>query len=107
MQTDKTVKHSKGIIYVLMAAMLFSIGGLCIKLVPFFQVGLAYILMSKRLDEVPAVTAILTTAVEPILNPLLVAVFYHEVVTPLFFVGAVIVVAAVVGYNVWKAVKTS
>ena len=72
-----------------------------------FQVGLAYILMSKGLDEVPAVTASLTTAVEPILNPLLVAVFYHEVVTPLSFVGAVIVVAAVIGYNVWKAVKPS
>lgn len=71
-----------------------------------FQVGLAYIFMSKGLDEVPAVTASLTTAIEPILNPLLVAVFYHETVTPLSFAGAVIVVAAVVGYNVWKAVKS-
>ena len=71
-----------------------------------FQLALAYIFMAKGLDEVPAVTASLTTAIEPILNPLLVAVFYHETVTPLSFVGAVIVVAAVVGYNVWKAVKS-
>ncbi|MBQ8857093.1 MAG: EamA family transporter [Lachnospiraceae bacterium] len=70
-----------------------------------FQLALAYIFMSKGLDEVPAVTASLTTAIEPILNPLLVAVFYHETITPLSFVGAVIVIAAVVGYNVWKAVK--
>ena len=68
-----------------------------------FQVGLAYIFMSKGLEEVPAVTASLTTAIEPILNPILVAVFYHEMITPLSFAGAVIVVAAVVGYNVWKA----
>ena len=70
-----------------------------------FQVGLAYILMSKGLDEVPAVTASLTTAIEPILNPILVAIFYHEMITSLSFVGAVIVIIAVVGYNVLKAVK--
>lgn len=70
-----------------------------------FQLALAYIFMAKGLDEVPAVTASLTTAIEPILNPLLVAVFYHEVITPLSFAGAVIVVGAVVGYNVWKALK--
>ena len=70
-----------------------------------FQLALAYIFMAKGLDEVPAVTASLTTAIEPILNPLLVAVFYHETVTPLSLVGAVIVVSGVVGYNVWKAAK--
>ena len=72
-----------------------------------FQLALAYIFMAKGLDEVPAVTASLTTAIEPILNPLLVAVFYHETVTPLSFVGAMIVIAAIVGYNVWKAAKPS
>lgn len=68
-----------------------------------FQLALAYIFMAKGLDEVPAVTASLTTAIEPILNPLLVAVFCHEMITPLSFVGAIIVVAAIVGYNVFKA----
>ena len=70
-----------------------------------FQLALAYIFMAKGLEEVPAVTASLTTAIEPILNPLLVAVFYREAVTPLSFVGAIIVISAVVGYNVWKAVR--
>lgn len=70
-----------------------------------FQLALAYIFMSKGLDEVPAVTASLTTAIEPILNPIWVAIFFHEMITPLAFVGAVIVITAVVGYNVWKAVK--
>ena len=72
-----------------------------------FQLALAYIFMAKGLNEVSAVTASLTTAIEPILNPLLVAVFYHETITPLSFVGAVIVVAAIVGYNLWKALKTA
>ena len=71
-----------------------------------FQLALAYIFMSKGLDEVPAVTASLTTAIEPILNPLWVALFYHEVISPLAFVGAVIVITAVVGYNLWKAIKS-
>ena len=79
-----------------------AIGG--ILALGIFQVGLAYIFMSKGLEVVPAVTASLTTAIEPILNPILVAVFYHEMITPLSFVGAVIVIVAIVGYNVWKAV---
>lgn len=81
-----------------------AIGG--IAALGIFQLALAYIFMSKGLDEVPAVTASLTTAIEPILNPLWVALFYHEMITPLAFVGAVIVIAAVVGYNLWKAVKS-
>lgn len=68
-----------------------------------FQVAVAYIFMAKGLESTPAVTASLTAAVEPILNPILVAVFYHETVTPLAFVGAVIVVVSVVAYNVIKA----
>ena len=81
-----------------------AIGG--IAALGIFQLAFAYIFMSKGLDEVPAVTASLTTAIEPILNPLWVALFYHEMITPLAFVGAVIVIAAVVGYNLWKAVKS-
>ena len=40
-----------------------------------FQLAFAYIFMAKGLDEVPAVTASLTMAIEPVLNPILVAVF--------------------------------
>ena len=80
-----------------------AIGG--ILALGIFQLALAYIFMAKGLEEVPAVTASLTTAIEPILNPLLVAIFYHEMITPLSLIGAVIVVAAIVSYNVWKAAK--
>ena len=78
-----------------------AIGG--ILALGIFQLALAYIFMAKGLEEVPAVTASLTTAIEPILNPLLVALFYHEMITPLSFVGAIIVIAAIVTYNVKKA----
>lgn len=78
-----------------------AIGGILVLGV--FQVAMAYIFMAKGLEDTPAVTASLTTAIEPILNPILVAIVYHEVVTPLALVGAVIVVGSVVAYNVAKA----
>lgn len=68
-----------------------------------FQVAVAYILMCEGLKTTPAVTASLISGIEPVLNPILVAVFYHETVGPLSLVGAVIVVGAVVAYNVLQA----
>lgn len=68
-----------------------------------FQVGLAYVLMCIGLKTTPAVTASLISGIEPVLNPVLVAVFYHETVGTLAMAGAAIVVCSVVGYNVVKA----
>ena len=67
-----------------------------------FQVGVAYILMCIGLRTTPAVTASLISGIEPVLNPILVAVFYHETVTPLAIVGAIIVIGSVVGYNILR-----
>lgn len=68
-----------------------------------FQVGLAYILMCEGLKTTPAVTASLLSGIEPVLNPVLVAVFYRETVGPLSLLGAVIVVGSIVVYNVLLA----
>ena len=67
------------------------------------QVGGAYVLLSIGIRNTPPVTASLITGLEPILNPLLVAVFYGERITALSIAGAVIVVCTVLGYNVWLA----
>lgn len=67
-----------------------------------FQVGLAYVLMCIGLKTTPPVTASLISGIEPVLNPLLVAAFYHETVGPMALVGAVIVIASVVIYNVLR-----
>lgn len=71
-----------------------------------FQVGLAYILMCQGLKTTPAVTASLISGIEPVLNPILVAIFYHEMIGPLALVGAVIVLGAIVSYNLLKARQT-
>lgn len=70
-----------------------------------FQVGLAYILMCIGLRTTPAVTASLISGIEPVLNPLLVALFYQEPVGNMALVGAVIVIVSVVGYNVLRSRK--
>ena len=67
------------------------------------QVGGAYILFSLGIRHTPAVSASLITGLEPVLNPLWVALFYGETFTALSAVGAVIVVGSIVLYNVWNA----
>ena len=67
------------------------------------QVGGAYILFSLGIKRTPAITASLITGLEPILNPLWVALFYGETVSTLALAGAVIVVGSIVLYNVWIA----
>ena len=70
-----------------------------------FQVALAYILMMNGLKTTPPVTASLVSGIEPVLNPILVAPFYHEGIGPFALAGALIVVAGVVGYNVLRGLQ--
>ena len=67
-----------------------------------FQVGLAYILLTAGLRTTPAVTASLVSGIEPVLNPILVAVFYHETIGPLSLAGAAIVIGGILVYNLLK-----
>ena len=71
-----------------------------------FQVGAAYILLTEGLKTTPPVTASLVSGIEPVLNPILVAVFYHEMIGPIALVGAMVVVGSVVLYNVVLARHT-
>ena len=67
-----------------------------------FQLGLAYVFLTEGLVITPSVTASLISGIEPVLNPLLVAVFYGEMLTPLSLVGAAIVFLSVIGYNLLR-----
>jgi len=67
------------------------------------QLGAAYVFFSEGTALTPPVTASLICTVEPILNPILVAIVLRETVTPLSLFGAAVVVLAIVWYNVWKA----
>lgn len=77
---------------------LFALGAL--------QVGLAYIFLSLGIRTTPPVTASLITGLEPVLNPVWVALFYGECISPTALAGAVIVIGAIVGYNVLKSKRS-
>ena len=63
------------------------------------QIGLAYIFLNMALDKVPPVGASLISMIEPILNRVLVAIFYGEKIGKISFVGAIIVLASALFYN--------
>lgn len=67
------------------------------------QMGLSYVFLSVGLSTVSPITASLTSTIEPILNPVLVAIFYHETMGTLSFVGAATVISSVAVYNILKA----
>ncbi len=70
-----------------------------------FQVAVAYILLTVGLKTTPAVTASLVSGIEPVLNPILVAVFYQEHMGALSLAGAAVVILGVVGYNVLRGIQ--
>lgn len=63
------------------------------------QQGLAKLCFSAGVRNTPAIAAGLLSGFEPVLNPILVAVFYHEYLSVLSIIGAVIVLGAIVFYN--------
>ena len=71
-----------------------------------FQVAVAYILLTIGLKTTPPVTASLVSGIEPVLNPILVAVFYGEKMGALALAGAATVIGGVVGYNILKQNET-
>ena len=68
-----------------------------------FQVAFAYILLTIGLKTTPPVTASLVSGIEPVLNPILVALFYGEKMGRFALIGAAIVIFGVVSYNVLLA----
>ncbi|MCL2814892.1 MAG: DMT family transporter [Oscillospiraceae bacterium] len=65
------------------------------------QVGLAYVFFSVGIKITPALPACLITAVEPVLNPVWVALATGEMPGPFAAAGGAVIVLTVIGYNVW------
>lgn len=78
---------------------------LCLILLGIFQCGFSYVFLSKGLDYVSPVAASLTSTIEPILNPLLVALFYNEKIGIMAVIGALLVVGSATVYSVLQAKK--
>ena len=65
------------------------------------QVGLAYVFFSIGIQKTPALLACLITALEPVLNPVWVALFTGERPGAFAVAGGVVIVLTVVGYSMW------
>lgn len=65
-----------------------------------FQIGVAYVLMCRGLATTSPVTANLICMLEPVCNPLWVALFYGERIGPLALTGMGIVLIGLLVYNV-------
>ncbi len=76
---------------------------MCIVILGIVQYGFSYVFLSMGMNYVSPVTASLTSTIEPILNPILVALFYHEHMGMFSVIGAVLVIGSATGYNLWAA----
>jgi len=67
------------------------------------QVGFAYVFFTISIRTTPALLACLIVALEPVLNPIWVALFTPERPGRYAVIGGVIIVTTVVAYNMWVA----
>ena len=73
---------------------------IAIFLLGVVQIGIAYIFFAEGTVRTPPVTASLIGVVEPILNPVLVAIFWGEVLKPLSLIGGIIAITSIAVYSV-------
>ena len=67
------------------------------------QQACGQICFSEGIAKTPAVAASLISGIEPILNPTLVAIFWHEMLSPLALCGAALVLVSIMYYNYRRA----
>ena len=65
-----------------------------------FQAGAGYTLLSIGLKYADAIPGSLVASVEPVLNPILVSLFYHEHMGINTIIGGLIVIVSIVVYNI-------
>ena len=70
-----------------------------------FQAGAGYTLLTVGLKHCEALSGSLVASIEPVLNPILVAVFYGEYVSSKAIIGAVIVIGTICIYNIIRMKK--
>lgn len=70
------------------------------------QQSCGHIFFSTGITKTPAVTAALVSGIEPVLNPILVALIYGETLSLLSLIGAAIVLVTIISYDVIKARTT-
>ena len=78
---------------------------LLIAILGIFQAGLGYTLLTLGLKKCEPLTGSLMACIEPVLNPILVAVFYGEYMNIKQIIGCMIVIGSIVAYNIYTSKK--
>lgn len=65
------------------------------------QLGIPYVLYGMASSKISPLSCSLIGMIEPLLNPVWVAIFYNEIPGIFALIGGVVVIAAVIFYNVW------
>ncbi len=65
------------------------------------QLGAAYMFLNAALDKASPIAVALASMAEPIVSPVLVAVFYGETIGGVSLIGAVIVLVSALAYNLF------
>lgn len=68
-----------------------------------FQLGLAYVFLTTGLRSAPPIPASLVAGIEPVLNPILVALVVGETLSGWSILGGIVVFVTVMVYNVIEA----
>jgi len=71
------------------------------------QVGMAYIFFTIGIKRTPALPACLIAAMEPVLNPIWVALATDEMPGRYAIAGGLVIVLTIVSYNIWVARQTA
>jgi len=82
-------------------------GLLAVLALGFLQQAAGQICFALGIKETSPVTASLISGIEPVLNPTLVAIFWHELLTPLSLAGAAVVLVSIMIYNYLVSRKAS
>jgi drug/metabolite transporter (DMT)-like permease len=80
-------------------------GALALVLLGVFQMGLPSILYSRGSRGVTAISTAIITMIEPVLNPVWVAVFLKELPSPRAIAGGLVILACVTARTVLKVKK--
>lgn len=96
------LSSATGIPFLLQETEFSAVAIISLLILGIFQVAVAYILLCIGLKTTSPVTASLVSGIEPVFNPILVAVFYGEQMGVYATIGAAIVILGVIVYNVLK-----
>lgn len=71
------------------------------------QLGLAYLLLEYGIKKIPPISASFISTIEPVMNPVWVAIFYNEKIGIYGLIGSCLVIGATLFYSINNSRKTA